>query len=281
MKPSLSLSEYDKILRHDLMTFIQRCFQELNPAQKFSDATYLQLMATKLSDCLLGHGSRRLIISLPPRSLKSISVSVAAVAWMLGRDPTKRIICASYGQDLADKHARDTRTIMASDFYHRVFPGAVLSKKNSVNDFETTRQGFRMATSVNGVLTGRGGDILILDDILKPDDALSDTRRDSVNEWYDNTLLSRLNNKETGIIIIVMQRLHQDDLIGHVQERGEEWDVLSFPAIAEKDEEYVMPTALIPFRYVRKIGDVLDSSRESLQTLERIRMSIGSYNFAS
>jgi hypothetical protein len=78
-----------------------------------------------------------------------------------------------------------------------------------------------------------------------------------------------------------MQRLHQDDLIGHVQERGEEWDVLSFPAIAEKDEEYVMPTALIPFRYVRKIGDVLDSSRESLQTLERIRMSIGSYNFAS
>ena len=80
----------------------------------------------------------------------------------------------------------------------------------------TTEKGFRMSTSVGGVLTGRGADIIILDDPLKPDDALSETRRTSVNEWYDNTLLTRLNSKENGVIIIVMQRLHQDDLVGHV-----------------------------------------------------------------
>jgi len=99
------------------------------------------------------------------------------------------------------------------------------------------------------VLTGRGGDVLILDDILKPDDALSENKRGSVNDWYDNTLLSRLNNKENGIIIIVMERLHQDDLVGHVQEHGDEWEVLSFPAIAETDGCYEVQTAFGPYRY--------------------------------
>ena len=96
-----------------------------------------------------------------------------------------------------------------------------------------------MSTSVGGVLTGRGADLIILDDPLKPDDALSETRRTGVNEWYDNTLLSRLNSKETGVIIIVMQRLHQDDLVGHVMDQ-EDWEVLSFPAIAEEDEVHLI-----------------------------------------
>ena len=95
---------------------------------------------------------------------------------------------------------------MASTFYRRLFPGTRLSPdKQAVNEFMTTEQGFRMSTSVGGVLTGRGAEVIILDDPLKPDEALSATRRTSVNEWYSNTLLSRLNNKETGIIIIVMQ----------------------------------------------------------------------------
>jgi len=138
-----------------------------------------------------------------------------------------------------------------------------------------------MATSVGGVLTGRGGDILIVDDPLKPDDALSETKRNGVNEWYDNTLLSRLNNKKNGIIIIIMQRLHQDDLVGHVQERGEEWDVLSFPAIAEEDERHEISNVFGQSFYKRKVGEVLDPSRESLETLLRIKETIGVYNFSS
>jgi hypothetical protein len=92
-----------------------------------------------------------------------------------------------------------------------------------------------MATSVGGVLTGRGAEVILIDDPQKPDEALSETGRKAVKEWYDNTLLSRLNNKRTGCIIIVMQRLHQDDLVGHVLSR-DDWTVLSFPAIAEEDE---------------------------------------------
>ena len=80
----------------------------------------------------------------------------------------------------------------------------------------TTEQGGRLSTSVGGVLTGRGADCIVIDDPLKPDDALSETQRKAVNDWYDNTLLSRLNDKNNGRIVIIMQRVHQNDLVGHV-----------------------------------------------------------------
>jgi predicted phage terminase large subunit-like protein len=224
---------------------------------------------------------RRLIINLPPRSLKSHSVSVAFVAWLLGHDPSAQVICASYGQELADKHARDCRTLMLSGFYQSLFPETRLwSGKQSVNEFITTKQGSRMSTSVGGVLTGRGADLIILDDPLKPDDAMSETRRKSVNDWYDNTLLSRLNDKERGIIIVVMQRVHQDDLVGHLLER-DEWDVLSFPAIAEKDDTFHIKDAFGECVFRRQQGEALHPDRESLETLQKIRATIGEYNFSS
>ena len=275
-------SELDALMRLDLMTFIHRCFVELNPTLTMSESPHLRILAAKLADTLLGRGPKRLIINLPPRSLKSISVSVAAVAWLLGSDPTKQIMCASYGQDLADKHARDARTIMNSAFYQRIFPGTRLSsQRTAVNDFATTKNGFCMATSVGGVLTGRGGNVLILDDPLKPDEALSETKRAAVIEWYKNSALSRLNSKEDGIVIIVMQRLHQDDLVGHVLENDENWEVLSFPAIAEERQEYTVKTVLGSYTFKREIGDVLDPSRESLATLRQVQIDIGTYNFAS
>jgi hypothetical protein len=94
-----------------------------------------------------------------------------------------------------------------------------------------------MATSVGGTLTGRGGDIIIIDDPLKPDDdALSETKRTAVNQWFNNTLLSRLDDKRTGAIVVVMQRVHLDDLTGFLTETSDEWELLSLPAIALFDE---------------------------------------------
>jgi hypothetical protein len=225
-------------LRHDLVTFIHRAFAELNPQTRFQPAPYIQLLAARLEDCRAGK-IRRLIVNLPPRSLKSHCASIAFVAWLLGHNPTIEIIAASYGQDLADKLVRDTRTLMESDWYRALFPTR-LSARRAVNDFATTAGGTRMATSVGGVLTGRGADVIIIDDPQKPDEALSEAGRRAVNDWYDNTLLSRLNNKSTGCIIIVMQRLHQDDLVGHVLSQ-DDWTIVSFPAIAEEKEEVGVP----------------------------------------
>lgn len=280
MSTELSIREFETVLRNDLSTFVERSFYELNPQSTFVHGQYIDLLTSTLERCRAG-SVKRLIINLPPRTLKSFAVSVAFVAWLLGHDPSKQIICASYGQDLADKHARDCRTLMGSSFFRSVFPRTVLStEKSSVNDFLTTAQGCRMATSVGGVLTGRGGDILILDDILKPDDALSETRRRAANDWYFNTLLSRLNSKENGIIIIVMQRLHQEDLVGEVLER-EAWEVLSLPAIADEDEEYPFAGPLWNGSFIRKAGEALHPERDSVATYRAIRETIGEYNFQS
>jgi hypothetical protein len=137
-----------------------------------------------------------------------------------------------------------------------------------------------MSTSVNGTLTGRGADLLILDDILKPDDALSETRRRGANDWYFNTLLSRLNNKQNGQILGVMQRLHQEDLTGEVVER-ELWDVLALPAIAQQDEKYLIESPFGNSFLFRRAGEALHPERDSVETYQAIRETIGDYNFQS
>jgi len=274
----LAPPEYAPVLRHALVALFHRAFCDLNPQTRFLLAPYIELMASRLEDCRSGN-IRRLIVNLPPRSLKSQCISTAFVAWLLGHNPAAQIIAASYGQDLADKLARDTRTIMEADWYRALFPTR-LSARKAVNDFATIAGGVRMATSVGGVLTGRGADVIIIDDPLKPDQALSEVGRKAVNDWYDNTLLSRLNNKRTGCIIIVMQRLHQDDLVGHVLPQ-DDWTVLSFPAIAEEPECVPFETPYGLRQFVRQPGEALHPERESVQEYEAMRRRIGLYNFSS
>jgi len=129
------------------------------------------------------------------------------------------------------------------------------------------------------VLTGRGADIIVIDDPLKPEEALSQAQRKAGNEWYDHTLYSRLNDKRHGAIVIIMQRLHEDDLVGHVLAQ-EPWEVLSFPAIAETDEVHRIETIWGPRRFRRRQGEALHPEREPLETLDRIRRTLGEYNFA-
>ena len=273
----LTASEYTACLRRDFFTFLHRSFYDLNPQTPFFPNWHIEVMAVKLEACRLGH-CRRLIINVPPRHLKSHCASIAFTAWLLGHNPAAQIINVSYGQDLADKLARDARGLINQNWYQRLFPTTRLQKQ-SISEFMTTVQGYRLATSVGGVLTGRGGDFLILDDPLKPDEAVSDAQRRAVNEWYDNTLYSRLNDKARGVIIIVMQRLHEDDLVGHVLAQ-EKWDVLSFPAIAECEETFGIETIWGPRRFTRRVDDVLHPERESRETLDRLRHTMGAYNFA-
>jgi len=276
----LSPQELDVILRNDLMSFIERSFYELNPSTQFIAGKYLELLAATMERCRNGE-VRRLIINLPPRTLKSHIASVVFPAWLLGHDSSKQILCVSYGQDLSDKHARDCRKLIKSELYRRLFPATVLATERlAVNDFSTTESGFRMATSVGGVVTGRGADFVILDDIQKPEEALSETRRNEAIDWYFNTLQSRLNSKGDGVIINVMQRLHEDDLVGAVLER-EHWEILSLPAIALEDEYYPYGCLFGPRLFCRKAGEVLHPERDPLEVYNRIRESIGAYTFNS
>ena len=278
MIEDLFLPEYHAVLRSDLSFFAQRCFAELNPQAAFAMNWHIDVIAAKLTAVWEGK-IRRLIINLPPRHLKSLMASIAFPAWCLGHDPSTHILCVSYAQELADKLARDCRSIMMTPWYQRVFPTRLAPHRQAVGEFLTTAHGYRLSTSNGGILTGRGADMILIDYPLKPEEALSDTRRQGTNDWFDNTLYSRLNDKRHGAIVIIMQRLHEDDLVGHVLAQ-EGWEVVRFPAIAEADEVHEIETIWGRQCFTRRRGEALHPEREPLETLERLRRTLGEYNFA-
>ena len=266
------------ILRDDFEAFTRKVFNTLCPGQIFVPAWFIAAIAYQLGRVRRGE-IKRLIVNMPPRSLKSVMASVAFPAFVLGHDPTKRIICVSYSGELAHKQSNDFRAVLASDWYRAIFPATRIGPyKDSEGEIELTARGFRLATSTNGTLTGRGGNIVIVDDPLKPVDALSDAKRGNANDWFNNTLLSRLDDKRMGAIIIVMQRVHMDDLTGFVRRHSEDWTVLSLPAIAETIENIPLTMGRT---HERKPGDVLSPEREPAAILEQLRLQLGSDVFSA
>ncbi len=269
---------YRTILQRDFASFAERAFYELHGRGEFAFNWHFEVVAARLAAVRAGQ-IRRLVVNLPPRHLKSLLASIAFPAWCLGRDPGIRLICVSYAQDLAEQQARECRTLMASAWYRRSFAARLSAAKTAVQEFVTTAQGYRLAVSVGGALTGRGGDIIVIDDPLKPEEALSRTQRRRVNDWYDHTLYSRQNDKRHSAIVLVMHRLHEDDLTAHVLAQ-ENWEVARFPALAENDEFHVVDTRRGPRLFLRREGAALHPAREPPELLEHIRGTIGDYNFA-
>jgi hypothetical protein len=215
---------FNALLRTDPHVFLERVVRELEPGAKFVDGWHLHAIIHQLVRCYNGEITRLLII-VPPRHLKSITTSVAFPAWVLGQDPTRRIICASYANELALPLSMKTRTIMSTPWYQQAFPGTRLQPApNTQAAFSTTQNGGRQAFTVGGPLTGLGGNFIIIDDPHKADDVLSDAKRESVIHWYQNTLLTRLDNKDTDVIIVIMQRLHENDLAGFLMQMSD-WEV--------------------------------------------------------
>jgi len=260
--------------------FAERCFQEINPGEDYLWNWHLDLIASKLEDCMAGR-IRRLIINIPPRHLKSLFASIALPAFWLGHHPNAKLICVSYAQELATALSSSCLQVMRSPWYRRWFRKTRLSSKRQTQDsFATTLGGYRLATSVGGVLTGRGGDVIIIDDPLKPEEAASDAQRAKVNRWYSETLYSRLNRQTTGVIILVMQRLHEDDLVQYVQGK-EKWEVLSLPAIAEAEECHRFHSPAGPQEVIRHPGEPLHAAMQSLEILEGIRANLNEYAFSA
>src|SRR4029077_10881234 len=165
-------------LRRDLYAFVQKVFETVNPGVPFSRNWSTEAVTYALQKVVSGE-TTRLIINIPPRNLKSICSSVALPAFLLGHNPTKKIICVSYSDDLAAKFSNDCRAVMRSDWYKQTFPRARIDKaKDTESEVRTTERGYRLATSVGSTLTGRGGDVIIIDDPIKPQDAQSKSVRE-------------------------------------------------------------------------------------------------------
>jgi hypothetical protein len=206
--------------------------------------------------------------------LKSIVTSVAYPAFLLGHNPTERILCISYANELALSHARDFRSVVASAWYRQGFPQTVAFR--DVEDiFETTRRGYRRSGSFAGGQTGFGADTIIIDDAMKADEALQKSARERANDYFANTLYSRLNRKTDGVIIVLMQRVHEEDLAGRLLRQGG-WDHLNLPAIAMQDEDVPIGDGRL---HHRKKGDLLNPEFEPMSSLEETKRSMGTLHF--
>jgi predicted phage terminase large subunit-like protein len=263
------------IRRHNLFIFMKHAFVVLHPGAMLLNDNYIETLCFELQEAATSDGGR-LIITMPPRYLKSIAASIVLPAWILGRDGASKILVASYADTLATDHARLFRNLVATAFYRSVFPQAgTIPAVNNVTQFQTSAGGGRRAVTVGGSVTGIGGDLIILDDPLKASDAGSDANRETVRRFYDDTLYTRLNDKKTGSVIVVQQRLHQDDLIAHLLEKGT-FRHVNFPAIAEKDETYRLYNG---FTWTREKGEVLAPSREGIDVLGQIKADMGEVAF--
>ena len=271
----LTPREFDACLRLDFLCYAEKAFQFLHPGQMFEPNFHHEVIADRLMETLDGQCTR-LEINLPPRHLKSFLVSVAFVTYALGKDPTLKFICVSYNAELATAFSRDCRRIMQSPCYQRLFPATRLAGDHNREEFfETTLGGGRQATSVDGTLTGFGANYIIMDDVMKPQDAAQPGRRERILEWHNDTLLSRLDDLAKGVIISVQQRLHPADITGyHLASGG--WTHLKLPAIATENERFVLKSGAI---VGRRIGEALHPKRASRADLDQLRRSLGDFVF--
>ncbi len=275
---------FDAILRQDFKTFVRKVFQEVSPQSQYLDNWHIDVICSEIMAMIRGKNNR-LIINMPPRYMKSIICSVALPAFLLGHAPEESVVCVSYADELSKKLAADCRRVMEAAWYKRAFPFTRLaSNRKEVMDFETTRGGGRYSTTVGGTLTGRGGNWIIIDDPIKPADANSDLIRNKVNEWYGNTLYSRLNDKKSGIIVLIMQRTHEQDLTGYLVESKAGFKQISLPLLATQEEhwEYKKYLGNKAFLYhaTRQVGEPLHPAREGEEQIAQMKTSMGSMAFS-
>lgn len=253
----------DDVLRSwilsDSLHFARYFFKLMNGGKKFVVGKHHRMICDKLNDVLTGK-TRRLIINIAPRYSKSELVSRNFIAMGLAINPAAKFIHLSYSGDLALGNSVAVKDVVKSEDYQRLFGVEIAVGTDTKSQWNTTKGGGLYATSSLGQVTGFGagaienegdawqfGGAIVIDDPIKPADALSDNNREAVNLHFETTIRNRVNSRNTPIIII-MQRLHEHDLCGYLMElEPDEWEVLSVPCISynEDGEE----EALWPFKH--------------------------------
>ncbi|WP_412551887.1 phage terminase large subunit [Shimia sp. MIT910701] len=275
--PRMDVRVAEAHYRTNFLAFVWKTFGTLHPGKEgaFVPAWHVSAMCHELDNVRTG-ANQRLIINVPPRHLKSVTVAVAFVAFVLGHNPHAKIIVASYGLDLARLHSEATRKVMYSGWYQRLFPGTRLARKgNTQEEIKTTKGGGRKAVSIGGAVTGHGADYIIIDDLLKAADANSEAELERAQVFIEGSLLSRFDNPSEGRVVMIAQRLHEMDPAGYLLDKGT-YRHLNLPAIAE--EEVDIPISLGEI-HQRKVGDILFPESTDRKTLERMRKEMGTATF--
>jgi len=264
--------------KNNLAPFIKYVFEVVDPGTLYKHNWHIDLISEYLEAVTVGE-IKRLILNIPPRSLKSICVSIAWVAWLLGRNPSEKILCGSYSLALSQDLSVDCRTVIESPWYQLLFGDTILSPaQNTKSKFETTKQGHRIATSVGGSITGEGGNVKILDDPMDPEGAASDAERDQSNRWVSQTWSGRTNDPATVKDVVVMQRLHSVDTTGFLLKKGG-WTHVKVPQEAVKKTIVIFPRS--GRELIREPGDLLHANRITREANEAIKIDLGSYGYSA
>ncbi|UZK67336.1 phage terminase large subunit family protein [Sphingomonas sp. M1-B02] len=266
----------DELTRRSLSHFHREGFRILK-GEAMTPCSHIEAMVHVLEQVALGT-IKKLIITLPPRHGKSVLVSGTFPSWVLGHDPNAKITIVSYGRELSVPLADQSRTIMRDARYQRLFPATKFKKgKDKSEHFETTGGGGVRAASKSGAMTGLGTHLMIIDDFHKAGETLSPVERENAIETFRTTFLNRFDNLNDGRIVIVQQRIHEEDLVGWALRNGD-WHHLSLPAYAEQDEEILLPRGQV---WLRRKGDVLAPALASREYLEEMRTAMGPRNFGA
>lgn len=269
-----------------LKTFVEEAWSVLEPVSTLCWNWHLSLICDYLTLIRdnkfrnLGPELEGIVFNVPPRTMKSLLITVFFPIWVWTTDPSRRFMFASYSEKLSTQHSVLRRGVIESGWYQESWGGvfSISRDQNVKNHYENSSRGAMFSTGMQSTATGMGGDILIFDDPLNPEQAISQLEREAVNLRFDTTFRSRINDPATGVKIIIMQRLHEFDLTGHVLAReSSRWEHVSLPAIAEQDESWKFPRS----RKVetRKAGHLLWSERLPQSFLDSQRVGMGSWAF--
>jgi predicted phage terminase large subunit-like protein len=286
-------------LASDLAAFVRAAWPVLYPERPLVWSWHYDLLCEHLT-LVRQRKLRRLIINVPPRTAKSTITTILFPCWVWTTEPGHCFLCASYAAGLSSEHSVARRQLLGSAWFQALWGGRfkIGDGQDLKTQFDNDHRGQMIATSVGGANTGRGGDTLIVDDPLSAGQALSDAERTTANEWFDFTLRSRLNDPATGAIVVIMQRLHEHDLTGHLLEEqqaashklqagsyepqaasdnpegasacslklvacssklADDWLLLRIPLVAEADERWRYPISGLV--YERRAGEVLQPER--------------------
>jgi hypothetical protein len=265
------------IAERSLADFIRQAWPVLEPKTPYLENWHHAYLAEALEALAAGE-ILKLIINIPPRYGKSLLASVFFPCWFWLRAPSARFLFASYSAVLATKHSVDRRGLLQSRWFTERWGDLIrlATDANLKTDFSNTQRGHMIATSVGASATGRGGNFLICDDLINPEQADSDAQRARAIRWFDETFSTRQDDKKAGRMMIIEQRTHAADLTGHLlAEQG--WFHIALPAIAERKTIVTFPRS--GHQVVREEGDVLWPAREDRAELNAAKQRLGSFAF--
>lgn len=276
-----------KIRKLKLQAFVQEAWDILEPVSPLVWNWHLDLICEYLTlvrdgefKNVCGLDLEGIIFNVPPRTMKSLLITVFFPIWVWTTDSSRRFMFISYSEKLSTQHSIFRRSIIESEWYQKEWGGVfTLSRDQNVKShYENSSRGAMFSTGMQATATGMGGDVLIFDDPLNPEQAISQVERESVNLRFDTTFRSRINDPAKGVKIIIMQRLHELDLTGHVLAReSSRWKHVSLPAVAEKDKIWNSPSGKLLM--TQKAGDLLWSARLTQSFLDSQRVGMGSWAY--